>query len=476
MGKGHGMFFDDDPILAVDSYKASHKWQYPAGTEYLSSYVEARADRSGLDLPGTVVFGLQPYLMRLAATPVTADTIARARDLFAAHGVPFFEAGWHSILERHGGRLPVEIRAVPEGSVVDFSNVLVQVVNTDPAAFWLTSYLETGLQRAVWYASTVATVSWAVRRILVEFWRATSDAPLGDIDFKLHDFGARGASSAESAALGGLAHLVNFKGTDTVEALLAARAFYDEPMAGFSIPAAEHSTITAWGPEGEAEAYANMLAQFGGPGRLVAVVSDSYDVFHAVEKLWGGALRQQVLDTGGTLVIRPDSGDPVEVVSLVLRLAADAFGVERNTKGYAVLNPAVRVIQGDGVDPSMIRAVLARMKDDGFAIDNIAFGMGGALLQKVNRDTFSWAMKASAIRINGAWRDVYKAPVTDRAKDSKRGRLALIGDEATGWSTVPLDCCPAGADRLVPVFRDGVVLARQTLSEVRQRAARPLTG
>lgn len=458
------------PILAVDSYKASHKWQYPEGTDYVSSYVEARANNSGLDLPGCLFFGLQPLLLQLAEAPVTAADITRAAALFAAHGVPFFEEGWRWILERHHGRLPVEIRAVAEGSLVPFGNAVVQLVNTDPKAFWLTSYLETMVQRAVWYASTVATVSWAVKQILREFWARTSDAPRDSLDFKLHDFGARGASSAESAALGGMAHLVNFKGTDTIEALLAADEFYGEAMAGFSIPAAEHSTITSWGRDGEAAAYANMLRQFGGPGRLVAVVSDSYDVFHAVEKLWGEALRAQVLDMGGTLVIRPDSGDPVAVVAKVLTLAAEAFGTTTNSKGFRVLNPAVRVIQGDGVNPHSIRAVLSRMAQDGFAIDNIAFGMGGALLQKVDRDTFSWAMKASAIGIDGRWRDVYKEPVTDRGKGSKRGRLALIRDHETGFRTVPLDACPETENLLRPVFVNGRLVATASFAEIRARA------
>lgn len=460
-----------NPILAVDSYKASHKWQYPPRTEYVSSYVEARADNSGLDLPGNLVFGLQPLLRKLAAHPVTAGDIEQAARLFGGHGVPFHEEGWRHILARHGGRLPVEIRAVPEGTLVPFSNVVAQVVNTDPEAYWLTSYLETMLQRALWYPSTVATVSWAVKRILREFWSLTSDAPEDCLDFKLHDFGARGASSGESAALGGLAHLVNFKGTDTVEALLAAAEHYAEPMAGFSIPAAEHSTITSWGRADEVAAYANMLAQFGGPGRLVAVVSDSYDVFHAVEHLWGRELRSQVLETGGTLVIRPDSGDPVEVVAKVLRLAAGAFGSTRNSRGFHVLNPAVRIIQGDGVNPHSIRAILARMAQDGFAVDNIAFGMGGALLQKVDRDTFSWAMKASAVRVAGEWRDVYKEPVTDAGKGSKRGRLALVGDGAGGMRTVRLEDCPPGADLLRPVFRDGTLLVEDSLAQVRERAA-----
>ena len=183
------------------------------------------------------------------------------------------------IVNAHGGRLPVRIRAVPEGTLVPVHHVLATIENTDPACAWLTSFLETALLR-VWYPTTVATNSWATKQLIARYLDQTGD-PAG-LPFKLHDFGARGVSSLESAMLGGLSHLVNFMGTDTMSALLGARVYYGEPMAGFSIPAAEHSTITAWGRDGEAAAYRNMLRQFAKPGSIVAVVSDSYDLDHAV--------------------------------------------------------------------------------------------------------------------------------------------------------------------------------------------------
>ena len=208
---------------------------------------------------------------------------------FSLHGVPFNEAGFRLLVSRHGGYMPIEIFALPEGLSVPNHEVMVTITSTDPDLFWIPSYLESIILR-LWYPSTVATRSWQIKAIIRRYLHETSDDPEAELPFKLHDFGARGVSSSESAALGGMAHLVNFKGTDTMLGILAARRYYDESMAGYSIPAAEHSTITSWGRDQEVAAYRNMLNQFAKPGSILAVVSDSYDIFHAVEVLWGDAL------------------------------------------------------------------------------------------------------------------------------------------------------------------------------------------
>src|SRR5690606_38536044 len=319
-------------ILNTDSYKVSHFAQYPAGTTFVSSYIESR----GGVYPQTVFFGLQAFLKEYLSKPISAADIDEAEAVSAAHGVPFNRPGWEHILKVHTGCLPIEIEAVAEGSVVPTGNVLVQVMNTDADCAWLTSYIETALLRAIWYPTTVATVSWNCRNIIARYLDDTADSNEG-LPFKLHDFGSRGASSEEAAALGGLAHLVNFMGTDTLSAIMAARRYYGADMAGFSIPAAEHSTITSWGRDGESAAYANMLKQFGGAGRLLAVVSDSYDLWNAIDNLWGGELKAQVEAMGGTLVVRPDSGDPVEVVPLAIEKLMAKFGYRTNSKGYRVL-------------------------------------------------------------------------------------------------------------------------------------------
>ncbi|WP_282297563.1 nicotinate phosphoribosyltransferase [Stenotrophomonas sp. PS02289] len=462
------MHYLDNLLLNTDSYKASHWLQYPPGTDATFFYVESRG---GLH-DRTVFFGLQSILKDALARPVTHADIDEARDLFAAHGEPFNEAGWRDIVDRLGGHLPVRIRAVPEGTVVPTHQALMTIESTDPQAYWVPSYLETLLLR-VWYPITVATISWHAKQTIRGFLQLTSDDPEGQLPFKLHDFGARGVSSLQSAALGGAAHLVNFLGTDTVSALCLARAHYHEPMAGYSIPAAEHSTITSWGREREVDAYRNMLKQFGTPGAIVAVVSDSYDIYRAIREHWGTTLREEVIASGATLVIRPDSGDPVEVVADSLTLLDEAIGHTVNGKGYRVLNH-VRVIQGDGINPDTIRAILQRITDAGYAADNVAFGMGGALLQRLDRDTQKFALKCSAARVNGKWIDVYKDPVTDSGKQSKRGRLQLVRNVEDGLlRTVPLadDGVPTGTeDAMVTVWENGQLQVDEAFATIRSRA------
>jgi nicotinamide phosphoribosyltransferase len=462
-------------LLNTDSYKASHWLQYPPGTDATFFYVESRGgihDR-------TVFFGLQAILKETLSTPITHADVDEALDLFAAHGEPFNESGWRDIVDRHGGLLPIRIRAVPEGTVVPTHNALMTIESTDPKAYWVPSYLETMLLR-IWYPVTVATISWHAKQTIRQFLERTSDDPEGQLPFKLHDFGARGVSSLESAAIGGAAHLVNFLGTDTVSGLLLARAHYHEPMAGFSIPAAEHSTITAWGREREVDAYRNMLRQFAKPGSIVAIVSDSYDIFHAIREHWGKTLKDEVIQSGGTVVIRPDSGDPVAVVHQCLELLDEAFGHTVNGKGFKVLNH-VRVIQGDGINPTSIRAILERITSAGYATDNLAFGMGGALLQRLDRDTQKFALKCSAARVEGQWIDVYKDPVTDKGKQSKRGRMTLLRHREYGtFKTVPVPAEAASLDdivkpmgfddAMVTVWENGHLLQDWTFAEVRARA------
>lgn len=452
-------------ILNTDSYKTSHYVQYPAGTKHVSSYIESR----GGAYDETVFFGLQMFLKEYLAKPISREDIDEAEAICTAHGVPFNRAGWDYILNNLGGFLPVEIEAVPEGTVVANRNVLVQVVNTDPNCAWITSYVETALLRAIWYPSTVATVSRACRNVIERYLAETAD-DLSGLPFKLHDFGARGASSEETAAIGGLAHLVNFKGSDTLAGIMAARRYYNADMVGFSIPAAEHSTITSWGRDGEEAAYANMLTQFGGEGRVLAVVSDSYDIWNAIDNIWGGSLKEQVEKMGGTLVVRPDSGEPVEIVPEAIERLMAKFGFWTNSQGYKVLPDCVRLIQGDGISVRTIEAILEAMKRRGLSADNVAFGMGGELLQKVNRDTQKFAMKASAVFTGGFWQDVCKDPITDPGKRSKAGRLALTCDE-DGFKTVRRDAVSPTENCLIPVFRDGKLLVEWDFETIRARAA-----
>ena len=444
-------------ILNTDSYKASMFKQYPKGTTGVYSYIESRGGR----YDATVFFGLQAFIKEYLTTPITQDDIDIAAEIWEAHGEPFNRAGWEYILKKHRGYLPVVIKAVPEGTKVPVKNVLATIENTDPECFWLTTWLETALLRAIWYPTTVATQSKALKDIILNYLERTGDPTT--INFKLHDFGARGVSSMESAAIGGAAHLVNFMGSDTVSGILFAREYYNAGIAGFSIPAAEHSTITSWGRDHEVDAYRNMLTQFAKPGSIVAIVSDSYDVYNAVENLWGTELKQRVIDSGATIVIRPDSGDPLEVNQKLIKILGEKFGYTVNDKGYKVLNN-VRLIQGDGVNESAIRTILGNFMIHGWSADNIAFGMGGALLQIVDRDTQRFAMKCSAAQINGKWVNVQKDPITDAGKKSKAGRVTLYQDK-NGTFSSGVEDWPKSA--LVEVFRDGKVVKEYSFEEVR---------
>ena len=445
-------------LLNTDSYKVSMWKQYPTGTTGVYSYIESRGGR----YDETVFFGLQAFIKEYLLEPITQQDIDTAATIWETHGEPFNRAGWQYILDNHNGYLPVVIKAVPEGTKVPVKNVLATIENTDPNCFWLTTWLETALLRAVWYPTTVATQSRKLKETILYYLEKSGDP--STINFKLHDFGARGVSSMESAALGGMAHLVNFMGSDTMSGVLAAREYYNAGISGYSIPAAEHSTITSWGRDGEVDAYRNMLTQFAKPGSMVAIVSDSYDIYNAVENLWGGKLKQEVIDSGATVIIRPDSGDPLEVCLKLVRILGDKFGYTVNEKGYKVLNN-VRLIQGDGVNEQAIRTILGNFYIHGWSADNIAFGMGGALLQQLDRDTQNFAMKCSAIQINGVWHDVQKDPITDPGKKSKAGRVTLkndsLGNLYSGVENL------IGGSALRVVYCDGKLITEYSFEQVR---------
>jgi len=455
--------FTTSLILDTDSYKASHWKQYPPGLTHNYSYFESR----GGDYDNVVFFGLQYYLKEYLTRPITKDDVEQAAALFASHGEPFNKDGWMKVVEKHKGFLPIKIKAVPEGTIVPTGNILMSVESTDPELAWVSSYIETLLSR-VWYPSTVATRSWACKQIIKRYLDKNSDDPEGQIKFKLHDFGSRGSTSAESAAIGGAAHLVNFLGTDTVVALSFLQKYYGAKMAGFSIPAAEHSTITAWGKEGEVKAYENMIKQYG-DGGMFACVSDSYNIYNACRDIWGEKLRRQVQEMNATLVVRPDSGDPVSVVCSVIDILAEKFGTSLNYKGYKVLKN-VRIIQGDGMNQDQIQQVYHAIDQKGYSADNLAVGMGGGLLQSLNRDTCKFAYKTSYMEIDGRGVDIYKDPITDKGKQSKRGRLSLI-DNLGKLQTVPQT---AYGDLLETVWENGKLVRDENLEDIRARANRSL--
>ena len=410
---------NNNVLLMTDSYKLSHYNQYPEGTEHIYSYIAPRGGHTPIP-----VLGINDFCDLLNETNLNSWFIAELEEMAEEHGVPFNEKGWWSLLEKWQGiGFPLRVMGVPEGTVVDPGTPVAVIVNTDPEFPWLTSFFETLFLRMVWYPSTVAANSRSCKVRIKEFMLRTG-ADMTSLPFKLHDFGSRGATCGEAAAKGGSGHLLNFLGTDNLEAIKHIKDSYGHNMAGFSIPATEHSTVTSWGRDSERAMYEAFIIRNLGPNKVAACVSDSYNIWDALE-IWK-ELEPLLLATGGTLVIRPDSGDPVTTPLEVLERCMRLFGFTTNKKGFRVLPDHIRVIQGDGIDENLMVRIMQRMVDAKMSIDNIAFGMGGGLLQKVDRDTYKWAMKCSAARVNGVWRDVYKDPVGG-SKTSLKGLVTPNG-------------------------------------------------
>lgn len=451
-------------LLDVDSYKASHYLQYPKSTRFLNAYVEPR----DLNNHEVVFFGLQAFIKNYLLNPITHSDIVEAENFFLPHIGTFNKLGWSEILEKHNGYLPIEIQAIAEGSVVNKSIPLVQITNTDPHFPWLVTYLETALLRAIWYPSSVATISREAKKIILRFLKKTSDNPNDEIGFKLHDFGARGVSSYESSRIGGAAHLLSFFGSDTVEGALFLKDFYHADMPSLSIPASEHSTIISWGESNEKNAHENIMKTFLTEEKTVASVIDSYDLFETAEKIISTDLKNIIESSKGTFVARPDSGIlPDTVIDLIqLLMKEENFGFYINSKGYKVLPECIRVIQGDGVNLTSIELILNKMEELKLSASNIAFGMGGGLLQKVNRDTYSFAMKLSAIKQDGEnWIPTYKNPKNDNSKASKKGYFYVYKDEELYYSnTINED----KENLLKTIYKNGKLVKEYHLDEIKK--------
>lgn len=454
-------------ITATDSYKLNHFNMYPDGTTKVYSYFESR---KGAKYDKTTFFGLQ-YLIKkyLEGVVVTQEKIDAAKRLVAWHlgsEKLFNEKMWVHILEQHGGRLPIKIRAVQEGLRIPTDNVLMTVENTDPECFALTNHLETLLTH-VWSASTVATLSKAVKDVCEKYLEETSENP-GCVNFMLHDFGYRGTSSQESAGFSGAGHLINFMGTDTIPAIEMVQNYYNEEnMPAFSVPATEHSIMTSMGREGEEKLFGKLLKDY--PTGILSVVIDSYN-YEGFIRMSKTKYKNTILDRDGVLVFRPDSGDPVEVTKNILFLLDEYFGAEVNSKGYRVLNPKVRVLWGDGIDITGIEEILDAMMLAGYSAENIVFGMGGGLLQKINRDTQRFAFKSSYQERNGIGYNIFKDPI-DGSKKSKSGRLALVKEDGE-YKTIPegyLIGCEEW-NLLEVVFENGALTRDMNFSKVRENS------
>lgn len=471
-------------ILMSDSYKYGHADQYPPQTTTVYSYMEARGAELGLDRY-TVFAGLQPVLMDLfSGVRITMEDIDVAETIINAH-VPngkFNRKGWEFIVNECGGKLPLRIKALPEGTICSTGIPLITVENTRPEAYWLTNFVETILLN-VYSSINVATISHQMMAIIRHYMKVSGGNMDGCV-YKLHDFGARSVSNALTAGQLGCAHLSNSMGTDTVQSIIFAAKYYGvDYMPAFSIPASEHSTMTSWGAAREPRALANMIDSYDG---VISCVSDSYNIYQAVAHYYGNILKDKILERDGCLVVRPDSGNPVSVLcgdksmhhddkvleklmhKGLLQILWEKFGGTVNEAGYRVLNNKVRLIQGDGINIMTLKDICRAIVEKGYSIENIAFGSGGGLLAKHDRDTFKWAFKCSYTSNIFGEMDVFKSPIGQDDKRSKKGMFKVVKEDGTLVCVNHLD---EREDVLQTVFEDGDLLVKTTLGEIRQRIA-----
>jgi nicotinamide phosphoribosyltransferase len=467
-------------LLATDVYKLGHMEQYKPGVNKVYSYLTAR---SGKNFDKTVFFGLQYYLERYLTQPITPEMgkeLLEYRKRILGSNSPDVESKVRQLCQL--GYLPLEIKAVPEGTVMPTGNVLLTITNTLPEFYWVVGFVESILLK-LWYSITVASCVYKYRTVVDDAFERTVDESLHFLkDFTVHDFGYRGDGSEEGAAISGAAHIISFMGSDTVPAFPFVVEYYganiDDPVM-LSVPASEHSVMCSFGKDDEIAAFEHMMDLY--PSGIVSIVSDTFNVYRVLTE-FAERLKPRILARDGKVVFRPDSGNPEyiicgnpqsEVDSLewkgAIRLLDEMFGHTVNEKGYKVLNSKVGLIYGDGMYLDRYIRTLNRLEEMGYAACNLVIGVGG-ILRNHSRDTMGFAIKATYVEVNGEPQEIEKDPVTDPGKKSRKGLLRLDRNDAGEWYTT--DCVSPEQEsggELIPVFRDGQILRRYTLNEIRKQ-------
>lgn len=466
-------------LLQTDVYKMGHMEQYAPGCDKVYSYLIARSDRKFNE---TVFFGLQYYIKRYLSQPITPamgeEFLTYRKMILGGENSPEVESKIRALCKL--GYLPLEIKAVEEGTVLPIRNVLMTITNTHPDFYWVVGFVESLLLK-LWYTTTVATCSYQYRRLVDKYFNDTDDESLNALkDFQVHDFGYRGDSSEEGAAISGIAHLLSFLGSDNVPALPCAIEYYqantDEPIL-LSVPASEHSVMCSFGRDQEIEAFRHMLKKY--PTGIVSIVSDTFDVYRVLTE-FAENLKENILSRDGKVVFRPDSGNPEYIIcgdpnaeegsnewKGAIRLLDEKFGSSLNSKGYKVLNPHVGLIYGDGMYLERYERTLERLKAMGYAASNLVIGVGG-ILRNHSRDTLGFAIKATYVEVNGEAREIEKDPITDQKKKSHKGLLSL---RKMGDTYVTKDQCSLEeeADSLLKtVFYNGKLVKETDLSSIRK--------
>lgn len=476
-----------NPMTLIDGYKLDHRRQYPKDTRRVYSNWTPRSSR----VPGqdrVVFFGLQAfiekYLMekmgrqffRVAEDQVCEKYAARVSGYLGPNTV-----GVEHIRALHRlGYLPLDIRALPEGTLCPLRVPMLTIENTHDDFAWLVNYLETLISSVLWMPCTSATTAYRLRNLLNSCAARTGGDP-AFVQWQGHDFSMRGMPGPEAAALSGAGHLLSFTGTDTIPAIEFAEAHYpgENGLIGASVAATEHSVMSAGGERSEADTFGHILDLY--PSGIVSIVSDTWDLWRVLTSTLP-AIKDRIMARSGKVVIRPDSGDPVKIVcgdpeapagspasKGVVQLLWETFGGTFTSTGHKQLDSHIGCIYGDAITYDRASLICAYLADKGFASTNMVFGVGSFSYQFCTRDTYGFAMKATWADVGGVGRDLFKKPVTDSGeKFSATGRLAVVSD---GGIRVIERATPEqeSASLLEPVWRNGSFLRRHTFAEIRAR-------
>lgn len=483
------------PVLLKDGYKVGHKAQYPAGTKMVYSNLTPRNTRRDDGTMSIVFFGLQYFVLEYLIRQFNEyffqmphEDVVRAYkrriDNYLGPGMDISHIG--ALHER--GHLPLLIKALPEGTLVPYGVPAITIRNTEPEFFWLTNMLETLMSSVLWKACTSATTALGFHRVFSEYAKKTGSPP-EFVQWQGHDFSFRGMCGVEDAAVSGAGHLLSFTGTDTIPAIDFLEQYYgansDKELIGGSVAATEHSVMCMGGAtEGEQQTIRRLITDIY-PTGIVSIVSDTWDLWRVLTE-YLPALKNEVMARNGRVVIRPDSGDPVKILlgdsaapdgsparAGVVELLWNAFGGTKTSTCHRLLDTHVGTIYGDSINRARQLAILDGLEKKGFASANVVLGLGSYTYQYVTRDTDGWAMKATAGRTERhGLVEIFKDPVTDSGfKKSARGLLRV--DRANGALTLQQRVTEEEemGGELQPVFKDGELLRRHTLAEIRARVA-----
>jgi nicotinamide phosphoribosyltransferase len=486
-----------NPILLTDFYKVNHQRMYPEGMTMLYSNFTPRKSRiDGVE--GVVVFGLQHFIKEYLIKAYNEEFFSRPLAHVIAEYKQVIDVDTAHIEALHKlGYLPIYIKALPEGSFCPIGVPLLTIRNTHPDFGWLTNYLETLISTMIWQPITSATIALMFKKIITKYALLSTGTAEG-VAYQAHDFSMRGMSSVESAITSGMAHLaVGFTGTDNIPAIYQAmRSYGSSTIPGGSVPATEHSVMCMGTKDDEIGTFRTLLNKY--PSGFLSVVSDTWDLWKVCTEFLP-ILKDEIMARDGRLVIRPDSGDPVDIIcgtkiwvnksawetynynndtpekKGVIELLWDVFGGTVNEQGYKVLDSHIGAIYGDGMTPERVTAICERLMAKGFASSNVVFGLGSFTYQYNTRDTFGFAMKATAGEVNGVFQEIFKDPITDDGtKRSAKGLLRVDKNFLTNgefYLEQQQDWTGEQGGELIPVFEDSELLVFYTLDEIRERTA-----